>query len=201
MPIRSRIRAGTRRAADASVGRRRYPDDVDLEAQATLIGRVVLGAVLGYLIGFEREYRGKPAGERTFSLLALGAAGVTGIGVMAFPASAEKVIAGVITGVGFLGAGLIFREGGSAGQVTGLTTAASSWAAAAVGILAGAGSYLAAVATCAIVLIILEVNRLPVYRKLDPTKLRQDEEDDGPERSGAGGLTSDRDPEQGGPSG
>ena len=152
-----------------------------LETQAVLIGRIALGAALGYVIGFEREYRGKPAGERTFGLLALGAAGVTGLGVLFFPLSAEKVIAGVITGVGFLGAGLIFRErdveGG--GQPLGLTTAASSWAAAAVGILAGAGEYLTAVAACAFVLIILEVNRLPLYRRIDPSKVRHDEETGG----------------------
>jgi putative Mg2+ transporter-C (MgtC) family protein len=148
---------------------------MDVPAELTLIGRMALGTFLGYVIGFEREYRGKPAGERTFGLLAFGSAAVTGVGVLFFPISAEKVIAGVITGVGFLGAGLIFRERqGGQGQVLGLTTAASSWAAAAVGILAGAGAYVAAVAGSAFVLIILEVNRLPLYRKLDPSKIRRD---------------------------
>jgi len=156
---------------------RGYPGAMDLTAQATLIGRVALGAILGYVIGFEREYRGKSAGERTFGLLALGAAAVTGVGALFFPGSAEKVIAGVITGVGFLGAGLIFRERDMTGQgqVLGLTTAASSWAAAAVGILAGAGVYLSAVAACAIILVILEINRLPIYRRIDPGKARRDE--------------------------
>lgn len=149
-------------------------------AELTLIGRMALGTFLGYVIGFEREYRGKPAGERTFGLLALGSAAVTGVGVLFFPLSAEKVIAGVITGVGFLGAGLIFRERqGGQGQVLGLTTAASSWAAAAIGILCGAGVYLSAIAGCAFVLIILEVNRLPMYRKLDPSKIRRDRETGG----------------------
>ena len=147
---------------------------MDTGVELVLVGRIALGAFLGYLIGFEREYRGKPAGERTFALLALGCAAVTGLGVEAFPVSAEKVIAGVITGVGFLGAGLIFRER-AAGQVLGLTTAASSWAAAAVGILSGAGAYVAAVGACVLVLVILEVNRLPIYRKLDPSKARADE--------------------------
>jgi putative Mg2+ transporter-C (MgtC) family protein len=153
---------------------------VRLATQAVLIGRIALGTALGYVIGFEREYRGKSAGERTFGLLALGAAAVTGLGVLFFPLSAEKVIAGVITGVGFLGAGLIFREreqeGG--GQPLGLTTAASSWAAAAVGILAGAGLYLTSVVGCVFVLVILEVNRLPIYRRLDPSKVRRDEATD-----------------------
>lgn len=164
---------------DAGAGATLPP--MDLTTQATLIGRVALGTILGYVIGFERELRGKEAGERTFGLLALGAAAVTGLGVLFFPASAEKVIAGVITGVGFLGAGLIFRERDTTGrgQVLGLTTAASSWAAAAVGILAGAGLYLSAVASCVIVLIILEINRLPIYRRIDPGKARRDEETGG----------------------
>ena len=148
-----------------------------LAAQATLIGRIAIGALLGYVIGFEREFRGKAAGERTFGLLALGAAAVTGVGALFFPLSAEKVIAGVITGVGFLGAGLIFRERDMTGhgQVLGLTTAASSWAAAALGILAGAGLYLSAGVATLIVLVILELNRLPLYRRIDPSKARRDE--------------------------
>jgi putative Mg2+ transporter-C (MgtC) family protein len=154
----------------------------DLATQATLIGRVALGAFLGYVIGFERELRGKPAGERTFGLLSLGAAAVTAVGVLYFPASAEKVIAGVITGVGFLGAGLIFRERDEhqGALVLGLTTAASSWSAAALGILAGAGVYLSAVLACVMVLVILEVNRLPLYRRI-ATKVRHDEGSDGGE--------------------
>ena len=93
---------------------------MDVTTELTLIGRTVLGAFLGYVIGFEREYRGKAAGERTFGLLALGAASVTALGVLTFPASAERVIAGVVTGVGFLGAGLIFRERGAGqGQIAG----------------------------------------------------------------------------------
>ena len=147
---------------------------MEISSQLVLIGRMALGAFLGYVIGFEREYRGKPAGERTFGLLALGAAAVTGVGVLFFPLSAEKVIAGVVTGVGFLGAGLIFRERqGGEGQVLGLTTAAAAWAAAAVGVLAGAGAYIASLVGCVLVLIILEVNRLPLYRKLDPSKARR----------------------------
>ena len=61
------------------------------------------------------------------------------------------------------------------GQVLGLTTAASSWAAAALGILAGAGLYLSAGVGCVIVLAILELNRFPLYRRIDPSKVRHDE--------------------------
>jgi putative Mg2+ transporter-C (MgtC) family protein len=142
---------------------------VNATVQLTLFGRIALGGLLGYVIGFEREYRGKSAGERTFALLAVGAAAVTGLGVLEFSASAEKVIAGVITGVGFLGAGLIFRES-RMGQVLGLTTAASSWAAAAMGILAGAGAYLTAALGTVLVLLLLESNRIDPYRRLGPNK-------------------------------
>jgi putative Mg2+ transporter-C (MgtC) family protein len=139
--------------------------------QLTLFGRIALGGLLGYVIGFEREYRGKSAGERTFALLSVGAAAVTGLGVLEFPTSAEKVIAGVITGAGFLGAGLIFR-GSRLGEVHGLTTAASSWAAAAMGILAGAGAYLTSVLGTIFVLLLLEADRFDLYRRWNPNQRR-----------------------------
>src|SRR2546426_6085864 len=120
---------------------------------------MALATGLGYAIGFEREWRGKPAGERTFALIALGAAGFTAIGVEGFPASAEKVIAGVVTGVGFLGAGLIFRE--ATGGILGLTTAASAWAVAAGGGLIGGGAVLSRGLSTPLVLFLFEVEPLP----------------------------------------
>jgi putative Mg2+ transporter-C (MgtC) family protein len=137
--------------------------------ELALFGRVTLAALLGWLIGFEREYRGKPAGERTFALLSLGSAAFTALGVEYFPASAEKVIAGVATGVGFIGAGLIFRDlGGQTGaaKVAGLTTAASCWAAASIGVLAGAGVYWTSILGTLLVLFVLEFNRLPFFHRL-----------------------------------
>jgi putative Mg2+ transporter-C (MgtC) family protein len=147
-----------------------------------LLGRMALAAGLGYAIGFEREWRGKPAGERTFALIALGAAGFTAIGVEGFPSSAEKVIAGVVTGVGFLGAGLIFRE--TTGGILGLTTAASAWAVAAVGVLVGSGAFLSGILSTLLVLFILELNRLPVIRRILAQHIRdqdrnEDHEEDG----------------------
>lgn len=135
-----------------------------------IFGRIALAAFFGYVIGWEREFRGKAAGERTFALLALGAAAFTGLGVELFPASAEKVIAGVVTGVGFLGAGLIFR--GSEQMIIGLTTAASAWAASAVGVLCGAGEYWVAFFSTALILLLLESNFLPVIRRFDARRNR-----------------------------
>jgi putative Mg2+ transporter-C (MgtC) family protein len=136
-----------------------------------ILGRIALAALLGYVIGYERELRGSPAGDRTFALVALGAAGVTALGVENFAPSAEKVIAGVVTGIGFLGAGLILR--GEMGVVRGLTTAAALWAAAAVAILIGAGDLLVGLGSAALVLAILEMQYLPPLRGLAAETRRQ----------------------------
>ena len=130
-----------------------------------LVGRVALGALLGYVVGWEREIRGSTAGDRTFALVAMGAAAFTVVGVDSFPATAEKILAGVVTGIGFLGAGVIVKGEGS--QVLGITTAASLWATAALGILAGAGEPLVAVSVAMLILLVLESGNLPIIRRLD----------------------------------
>lgn len=133
-----------------------------------LIGRAALAAILGFLVGWERESRGSPAGDRTYALIALGAATVTTIAVDEFPDRAAQLIAGVITGVGFLGAGVIMRQ--TTGEVRGLTTAASLWSVAAIGIVAGTGDYLMAVAITGLILLILVWERLPVLSRLGVAK-------------------------------
>jgi putative Mg2+ transporter-C (MgtC) family protein len=106
--------------------------------------RLGCALALGAMIGWEREAKGRAAGLRTHTLVAVGAAGFTLIG-MEFAAASEaqghtldflRLIEAVATGVGFLGAGTIIQSGG---KVKGLTTAASIWAVAAVGVAAGAG--------------------------------------------------------------
>lgn len=143
----------------------------------SILGRIALASLLGYVIGYERELRGSPAGDRTFALVALGAAGVTALGVEDFAASAEKVIAGVVTGIGFLGAGLILR--GEMGAVRGLTTAAALWAAAAVAILVGAGDILVGLGATALVFIILEMQYVPLLRGLAAETRRQKKAQEG----------------------
>ena len=144
-------------------------------ADATLIGRIALAALLGYAIGFEREYRGKAAGERTFALVSLGAAAFTGWGLERFPDSADRVIQGIVTGIGFLGAGIIFQR--EQGMVKGLTTAASAWAVASVGILAGSGDYGVAVATTLLVLLLLELAYIPGLRRIQASELREERQE------------------------
>jgi putative Mg2+ transporter-C (MgtC) family protein len=138
---------------------------VDASVQLSLLGRASLAALLGFAIGLEREFRGKSAGDRTFALLAFAAAAMTGIGAEVLgPDGASRVIQGVVTGVGFLGAGLIFRR--APGDVRGLTTAASSWAATAIGVVVGMGAYVVATFGAALVLVILELDRIPILRKI-----------------------------------
>jgi putative Mg2+ transporter-C (MgtC) family protein len=136
---------------------------VELSDQLTILGRAALAAALGFAIGLERETRGKAAGERTFALLALGAAAFVAVGVALFPGSADRVIQGVAAGVGFLGAGVIFQH---EADVQGLTTAAGAWAAAAIGVVVGLGAYVAGALATAVVLLILELDQIPVLRKI-----------------------------------
>ncbi len=105
--------------------------------------RLVLAVVIGALIGTEREKSGKPVGMRTLAIVCIGSALATIVSVRHFPADTTgRVIAGIITGIGFLGAGAIIAEGKS---VKGLTTAASIWTVSIIGVVVGLGSYTLAV--------------------------------------------------------
>jgi len=96
--------------------------------------RLVVAFVLTYVLGFERQLRGSPAGDRTFSLIGLGAAVV---GVLA-ENGAPNALAGAVTGIGFIGGGLVFRQGYGNGEIVrGVTTAAAIFATAAIGAAAG----------------------------------------------------------------
>jgi putative Mg2+ transporter-C (MgtC) family protein len=115
--------------------------------------RLLLAGVLGAAIGYQRERAGKPAGLRTHMLICVGSALFTVASIYGFGADIARVAAGIVTGVGFLGAGAILhREGGI---VAGLTTAATIWVSAAIGLTAGAGLYLIAAVGTALILIVL----------------------------------------------
>lgn len=123
-----------------------------------MIGRLVLAAFLGMLIGLERELVGQPAGERTHALASLGAAAFGLISLLSFPAGDQaRVAAGVVTGLGFLGAGMILKKDG---RVEGLTTAAGIWAVGAIGLAIGAGLYLLGLVTALLVGVILALERV-----------------------------------------
>ena len=129
-------------------------------SDAELIGRLVLAMLLGFLIGLEREFEGQAAGERTHALTALGAATFALISVEAFPGSdPSRVAAGVVTGLGFLGAGMILKDRGHE-RVQGLTTAAGIWAVGGVGLAIGSGLYLLGISSAILVGLLLGLERL-----------------------------------------
>lgn len=119
--------------------------------------RFLLAVALGAGIGYQRERAGKAAGMRTLILVSAGAALFTLVSIYGFDAEGvdiSRVAAGVVVGVGFIGAGVIFR-GRQEEEVAGLTTAATIWIAAAIGLAAGVGMYLLSVIAAAVILIIL----------------------------------------------
>lgn len=125
-----------------------------------MLGRLGLAAVVGAVIGIDRELHRKPAGLRTHALVSLGACVFTLIGMLTAVdpaldlAAPGRVIQGIVAGVGFIGAGAIFRQGDrSMGH--GLTTASTIWIVAALGTAAGAGLWRMGLAVTALAVVIL----------------------------------------------
>lgn len=138
-----------------------------------IIFRLVLAAVLSGVIGFEREFHGRAAGFRTHILLCVGSTLVMLTSIHVFDiysartaVDPARIAAGVITGIGFLGAGAIMH---SRSSIRGLTTAASLWVVAGIGLAVGSGLYFGAVVTAAIALVALFV-----FSRLEHTMIRKD---------------------------
>ena len=135
---------------------------------ATHALRVLIAALLGAVLGLEREWRGKEAGLRTNTLIAIGAALFT-VMSMQFGGDPGRLAAQIVTGVGFLGAGAIMRTGAN---VQGLTTAALIWVNAAIGVAAGAGrirlAALCTAITLVAMLVLIPLDRLFEHRKPKP---------------------------------
>jgi putative Mg2+ transporter-C (MgtC) family protein len=137
--------------------------------ELAIVGRLAFAAVLGALIGLERELRGYPAGIRTMALITMGAVLFTDVSQIL--GGDDRVAAGIVTGIGFLGAGVIFREGYT---VRGITTAATIWASAAIGMAIGRELYLVAGLGAVLVFIVLEAR--PVTRRVDEAIRRRTRE-------------------------
>ena len=122
-----------------------------------MILRFLLAVALGAGIGYQRERAGKAAGLRTHILVSSGAALFTLVSIYGFSGAIvdiSRVAAGVVVGIGFIGAGVILR-GQREKEVEGLTTAATIWITAAIGLAAGAGMYLVSVIVTAIIIGVL----------------------------------------------
>src|SRR6188768_3936603 len=136
--------------------------------ELVIIGRLTGALVIGAMIGFERSFHGRPAGFRTHALVCLASAllmlvtvyqlhWMTEVPIDTIRADPTRMAQGIMTGIGFLGAGVIFKEGLT---IRGLTTAASVWVTAAIGILIGIGFWLPALIGTAATLAVLSVFRL-----------------------------------------
>jgi putative Mg2+ transporter-C (MgtC) family protein len=130
-----------------------YWSTPQVEASVLILMNIVGALLLGMIVGYERSYHGRAAGMRTYGLVCMASSAVTVIvgypqfwfgGLLPLTSTVDptRVIQGIVTGIGFLGAGVIIKEGLN---ISGLTTAASIWASSAIGILCGAGFYFAAI--------------------------------------------------------
>ncbi len=130
-----------------------YWSHSELSTNGLILLNLFGALLLGLMVGYERSYHGRAAGMRTYGLVCMASAALTVIGgypgywfgghggALAAVSDPTRVVQGIVTGVGFLGAGVIMREGFN---ISGLTTAASIWTSAVIGILVGVGFYMAA---------------------------------------------------------
>lgn len=130
-------------------------NELPLETQAMVVAQVTLAGILGLLIGFDRERKHRDAGIRTMTLVAMGSCLFTTLSMYAFPGSdPARVAAQIIPGMGFIGAGAIIKEGRN---IQGLTTAATMWVTAAMGMAVGTGNWFVAIGTTVAVWFVLVV--------------------------------------------
>jgi putative Mg2+ transporter-C (MgtC) family protein len=133
---------------------------MDLGIEIELIARLALGFVLSGIVGLEREVSLKPAGLRTHILVGLGSTLLTILSSQGFPDSdRSRIAASIVVGIGFLGAGTIIK---TEQKVIGLTTAATLWIVSSIGIAAGSGYYLLAIAVTVLAFLVL---RLAIFEK------------------------------------
>lgn len=132
-----------------------------MPTEAALLARIAVGFALAFVIGFERELRGSPAGDRTFALVGGAATAITAVVWRSSP----QALAGVITGIGFIGAGVVVH--GQNEFIRGVTTAAAIFATAGIGVVVGTGHLLLGGGTAFAVLLVLEIRNVPVLRRLD----------------------------------
>lgn len=160
---------------------------MDWQFELVMAARAAVAALLGGIIGVERQWQGREAGVRTYAAVSMGSCIFSLVSLHALPQPAPMIAAGVVTGVGFLGAGIILRD---AGHVVGLTTAATVWATAAVGMLVGFGMYVLAALCTAMLVGILASYMIPWLRRFR----RAHQPGAGPGNEDAGGAGHNRPP-------
>ena len=134
------------------------------EIYLAVLLRSWLAGLFGFLIGWERMATGSPVRARIIALAGLTAAAVTGMSIEMFQAETARILAGLVTGIGFLGAGVIMRS--PTGEVRGLTTAACIWAMSAIGIAVGAGHIVLGFGLTFLVYVTIAWNEWPLLARL-----------------------------------
>jgi putative Mg2+ transporter-C (MgtC) family protein len=164
-----------------------FSDIEDVEQITRVVVRLLLAGALGFVLGFEREARGKAAGARTHMLVAMGSAlfvlgpQLSGTAI----ADMSRVIQGLVAGVGFLCAGAILKSGRDEQAVKGLTTAAGMWTTAAIGMACGLGREVMAILSTLLALVVLGL--VPHFSRglqgmISSRKASDDAADDEPRR-------------------
>jgi putative Mg2+ transporter-C (MgtC) family protein len=128
-----------------------------MEEVIVIFIKLFISICLGGLVGLERQIKRKPAGLRTHMLVSLGACLFTVVSITQFHADPARVASGIVTGIGFIGAGTIMA---SKMQIKGITTAATLWVTAAIGLAVGADLYFSAVIGAVMVFVILQLWRI-----------------------------------------
>jgi putative Mg2+ transporter-C (MgtC) family protein len=158
--------------------------------QLLLVEYVAVGFAISYIFGFERHMRGSPAGDRTFAIIGTSATAVTAVVGHTSP----QAVAGVVTGVGFIGAGVVFHR--EADIIHGLTTAATVFSAAALGVIVGYGDVYLGLMTAALLLLTLELPYIKYLRVLSSDYLLERQEKSAGSRD-SNGPTEDNDKDAG----
>jgi putative Mg2+ transporter-C (MgtC) family protein len=134
------------------------------EVELTIVLRAVIAGLLGYLIGWERHVFGEPIRARAIALAGTTAATLVALTQAYYPDEIARVVAGVVTGIGFLGAGAILRS--TSGEVRGHTTAAGLWAMSAIGMAVGSGHELLGVLLGFVLYTIIAISEWPLLTRL-----------------------------------
>lgn len=136
---------------------------IDIREELVIASKIIAAALLGGLVGYDRERHGRDAGLRTYASVCVGAALFTSIaGHLEDVAATSRIVANVVMGIGFLGAGIVYKDAGS-GYSKGLTTAATIWCTAAVGVAVGLNMFVIAAAGSLLVYFLISLHHRTWY--------------------------------------
>lgn len=135
---------------------------MDWKMELVFSGRIIFAALLGALIGWDRERQGSDAGVRTCMAISIGACAFSLVSLHVSAGDVTRIAAQVVTGIGFLGAGVILQV---QGRIAGLTTAATLWATAAIGMASAFGMYVLALLTTGLIYGMLVLHHMPGWKK------------------------------------